>query len=57
MSSTVKPGNDNSAIPESTAQSCAEICPSATNTGEGTDGENSVTNIIASNYRQILFAN
>ena len=48
MKSTNKPDNDrsNSVIPDSTAQSCAEICPSATNTGEGTDGESLITKLL-----------
>ena len=46
MKSTIKPDNDKSVIPDSTAQSCAEICPSATNTGEGTDGESFITKLL-----------
>ena len=46
MSFTVKPGNDNSAIPDSTARSCEEICPPVTNTGEETDGESFITKFL-----------
>ena len=46
MKSTIKPDNDNSVIRDSTAQPCAEICPSATNTGEGTDGESFITKLL-----------